>query len=335
MQRAGSMVTNKIDHFSLTLRDSAAYALGKRDGRPDRDSLSSPPMPTIINSRAKLPADLKQFCAMYKLDFKTLLSVNPKTEKSKIQTRILHLSPADSSGVDVCPMARNCKKICLHFAGNPAYMNAKQAARIRRTLAFSADKQRFGLLLIMSILHACNKQDDRILAVRLNGTSDIMWENVDLTITPEFSTFCRVKFDALVPIGKRNIFEVFNFMRDNTGENVTFYDYTKIRRNWAECKRIGYHLTFSFDGHDNIQNAKIARDALSHGVNLAAAFNIKRGQSLPDSWMFQSTVREVLDGDSSDFRPDDGYQGAIIGLRFKLPHGVKWAESERDSFCMM
>jgi len=291
-------------------------------------------MPAIINSRAKLPRDLKTFCEQFKLDFKSLLSVNPKTEKSHIETRILHLSPADSSGVDVCPMAQNCKKICLHFAGNPAYMSTKQAARIRRTLAFSADKQRFGLLLILSILHACNKQDDRILAVRLNGTSDILWENVDLTITPEFHTFCRVKFGALVPTGKRNIFEIFNFIRNHTGQNVTFYDYTKLKRNWAECARIGYHLTFSFDGHDNKQNDRIAREALSHGVNVAAAFNIKRGQSLPDSFMWQSTVREVLDGDLSDFRPGDKQGGHIIGLRFKLPHGMKWTESERDSFCM-
>ena len=293
-------------------------------------------MPAVINSRAKLPRDLKLFCEQFKLDFKTLLSVNPKTEKSHIETRILHLSPADSSGVDVCPMAKNCKKICLHFAGNPAYMSSKQAARIRRTLAFSADKQRFGMLLILSILHACNKQDDRILAVRLNGTSDIMWENVDLTITPEFSTFCSVKFGAIVPIGKRNIFEIFNYIRDNAikGQDVTFYDYTKVKRNWAECKRIGYHLTFSFDGHDNIQNDRIAREALSHGVNVAAAFNVKRGKTLPSHYMWQSTVREVLDGDLSDFRPADKQGGHIIGLRFKLPHGMKWTESDRDSFCL-
>lgn len=291
-------------------------------------------MPAVINSRAKLPRDLKIFCEQHKLDFKTLLSVNPKTEKSHIETRILHLSPADSSGVNVCPMAKNCKKICLHFAGNPAYMNSKQAARIRRTLAFSADNQRFGMLLILSILHACNKQDDRILAVRLNGTSDIMWENVDLTIDREFSTLCWVKFGALVPIGKRNIFEIFNHIREHSGQDITFYDYTKIKRNWAECKRIGYHLTFSFDGHDNKQNDRIAREALSHGVNVAAAFNVKRGKSLPSHYMWQSTVREVLDGDLSDFRPGDKQGGHIVGLRFKLPHGMKWTESDRDSFCL-
>ena len=291
-------------------------------------------MPAIINSRARLPRDLSLFSKVHGLDFKTLLSVNPKTEKSEIETRILHLSPADSSGVDVCPMAKNCKKICLHFAGNPAYMNTKQAARMRRTLAFSADKQRFGMLLILSILYSCNKQDDRILAVRLNGTSDIMWENVDLTIDREFSTFCWVKFGAMVPVGKRNIFEIFNHIREHSGQDVTYYDYTKIKRNWAECKRLGYHLTFSFDGHDNKQNHRIAASAINAGVNVAAAFNVKRGQSLPNFVHYQNRKFWVVDGDLSDFRPGDHQGFRIVGLRFKLPHGVKWSESERNSFCM-
>lgn len=290
--------------------------------------------PVAVNSRAKLPADLKQFCIRYKLDFKTLLGVNPKTEKSETETRILHLSPAESSGVNVCPGAKNCKAICLHFAGNPAYMNTKQAARIRRTLAFSADNQRFGKLLILSILHNYVKQSDDVLAVRLNGTSDIVYENLDLVIDQDFSALCWIKFGALVPVGKRNIFEIFNYIREHSGQNVRFYDYTKVKHNWAECKRLGYHLTVSYDGADNIGNDKIVRDALSNGINVAAAFNIKRGKSLPDSWDFQGKVRQVLDGDSSDFRPGDKSGGHIVGLRFKLPHGIDWSESERDSFCL-
>lgn len=291
-------------------------------------------MPAVINSRAKLPADLKQFCAMYKLDFKSLLGVNPKTEKSEIETRILHLSPAESSGVNVCPGAKNCKAICLHFAGNPAYMNTKQAARIRRTLAYAADSQRFGKLLILSILHNYVKQSDEILAVRLNGTSDIVWEDLDLMIDREFSTLCWIKFGAMVPIGKRNIFEIFNHIREHSGQDVRFYDYTKVKHNWAECKRLGYHLTVSYDGADNIANAKIVRDALFHGVNVAAAFNVKKGQDLPKSWMLQSTVRTVIDGDRSDYRPADSHGGHIVGLRFKLPHGVQWTADQRDAFCL-
>lgn len=289
---------------------------------------------TPYNSRAVLPGHMKLMSKAFKIDPRTIFSTNPKTEKSAVQTYILHFSPANTSGVNVCENAKNCAKICLHFAGNPAYLSAKQQARIRRTLAFNSDKQSFMLFLVCGILGLINKNNGEHIAIRLNGTSDIRYEDIDFTITPEFATFCRVKYGAIVPIGKRNIFEVFNYLKENTGELVTFYDYTKLDRNWAECKRLGYHLTFSFDGHDNKQNAKIARNALANGVNVAAAFNIKRSQSLPTEWTWQGKKRQVLDGDLSDFRVDDKQGGHIVGLRFKLPHGMKWTQSERDSFCM-
>lgn len=301
-------------------------------------------MQATINSRAKIPTDLNAIQKQYKINFKTLLSTNPKTEKSKVQTYILHLAPADISGVNVCAGAGNCRRICLHFAGNPVYMTAKQSARIRRTLAYSANPREFAKLILLAILDKINKHNGAPLAVRLNGTSDIAWESVDFIITPEFATFCRVKFGAILPLGQRNIFEIFNFMRDNTGENVTFYDYTKIRRNWAECRRIGYHLTFSFDGWDNAANLKICRDALLNGVNIAAAFNLKRGQSLPQyvnaarlfgaDPKFAGRVLYVQDGDLTDFRPSDTLGGSIIGLRFKLPHGISYTEAEKQAFCI-
>lgn len=301
-------------------------------------------MQSAINFRAKIPADLNAIQGQYKINFKTLLSTNPKTEKSKIQTYILHLAPSDVSGVNVCAGAGNCRKICLHFAGNPVYMTNKQAARIRRTLALAADKQGFARLIVCSILDKLTKHEGKPIAIRLNGTSDIAWENVDFTITPELATFCRIKWGAILPLGKRNIFEVFNFMRSNTGENVIFYDYTKIKRNWAECGRLGYHLTFSFDGWDNASNLKLCRDALNHGVNIAAAFNLKRGQELPqyvsaarlfgDNPTFSGRVLYVQDGDLTDYRPSDAPGGSIIGLRFKLPHGLNYSESDKIAFCM-
>lgn len=301
-------------------------------------------MQVTINSRAKIPADLNYIQKQYKVNFKTLLSTNPKTEKSKIQTYILHLAPADISGVNVCPGAGNCRKICLHFAGNPVYMTNKQAARIRRTLAYSAAPREFARLIVLAILDKINKHLGESLAFRLNGTSDIAWENVDFTVTPEFATFCRVKFGAILPIGQRNIFELFNFMRQSTGENVTFYDYTKIRRNWAECKRLGYHLTFSFDGWGNTSNLKLCREAISNGVNIAAAFNLKKRQDLPeyisaarlfgDDPSFVGRVLYVQDGDLTDYRPADIQGGSIVGLRFKLPHGISYSEAEKMAFCI-
>jgi hypothetical protein len=302
-------------------------------------------MPATLNSRAKMPADLASMGKQFKISYRDLLSTNPKTEKSAVQTYILHLAPHNISGVNVCPGAGNCKKICLHFAGNPVYMTNKQTARIRRTLAFAADKQRFARLIVCSILDKMNKNPGEPIAIRLNGTSDIAWENVDFDISPEFSTFCRVKFGHSLPIGKRNIFEIFNCLRADCGFNVTFYDYTKIKRNWAECQRLGYHLTFSFDGWENAPNLAIAKDALRAGVNVAAAFNLKKAQQLPqyvdcarfnflESDKMTGRVFAVYDGDLSDFRPSDPQAGVIIGLRFKLPHGIKYTDAEKTAFCI-
>jgi hypothetical protein len=295
-------------------------------------------MPIALNSRAKMPVDLASMAKQYKISHRDILSVNPKTEKSEIQTYILHLAPADISGVNVCAGAGNCKRICLHFAGNPVYMTNKQAARIRRTLAYAADPKRFALILVCAILDKLNKNDGDI-AVRLNGTSDIAWENVDFYVTAEFSIFCRRKFGYDLPIGQRNIFELFNIVSRDNGRCVIFYDYTKIRRNWAECKRLGYHLTFSFDGWGNSANIAIARDAHRNGVKIAAAFNIKRNQSLP-ACISPSTLSDmglpliVCDGDLSDFRPSDSPEASIIGLRFKLPHGINYSDADKKAFCI-
>lgn len=289
---------------------------------------------TIQNSRAKMPVDLATIAKQYKISYRDLLSTNPKTEKSHIQTYILHLAPHNISGVNVCPGAGNCAKICLHFAGNPVYMTNKQAARIRRTLAYAADPKRFARLIVCAILDKINKNPGQTIALRLNGTSDIAWENVDFHITPEFATFCRIKFGHDLPIGQRNIFEIFNQFTINGGPLVVFYDYTKIRRNWAECKRLGYHLTFSYDGADNKQNAKIAASAIMAGVNVAAAFNLKRGQNLPNFVRYQGRKFTVVDGDLSDYRPGDPQGYKIIGLRFKLPHGLKYTDAQKSAFCI-
>jgi len=300
---------------------------------------------TAINSRAKLPTDLASMGKQFKISYRDLLSTNPKTDKSKVQTYILHLAPHNVSGVNVCPGAGNCRKICLHFAGNPVYMTNKQKARIRRTLAFAADKQRFARLIVCAILDKMNKNAGEPIAIRLNGTSDIAWENVDFDIVPAFAKFCKVKFGHDLPIGKRNIFEVFNIVGAGL---VTFYDYTKIRRNWAECRRLGYHLTFSFDGWNNASNVKLCREAIEAGVNIAAAFNLKKKEELPmylncaalfgQNPAYVGRVMYVQDGDLTDYRPADQYGGpmggSIIGLRFKLPHGIRYTEAEKMAFCI-
>ena len=130
-------------------------------------------------------------------------------------------------------------------------------------------------------------------------------------------------------------------MAEHAPNRPIFYDYTKIKRNWAECRRIGYHLTASFDGWQNTANLAICRDALKNGVNVAAAFNLKKGQDLPTLAEVSTivggnslTFLPVCDGDLTDFRPSDPTGGHIIGLRFKLPHGIAYTDAEKSAFCM-
>jgi hypothetical protein len=289
---------------------------------------------SIINSRAKLPAESSSFGKKFNVNYRTIFSVNPKTEKSELQTYILHLAPHDLSGHNVCPGAGNCKAICLHFAGNPIYMGGKHTARIRRTLAYVDHRENFVKLLIMGILHKQNLHKGDNLAIRLNGTSDIEFEKINVTIDEEFYNFCVVKFGRYLPLGKRNIFEIFNDIAAwHGGDTVEFYDYTKIRRDWAECKRLGYHLTFSYDGMGNHANHKLAADAIKVGVNVAAAFNIKKSGKLPEFAWLGAQKFPVVNGDLTDYRPADP-MGCIVGLRFKLPHGIDYTDAEKEAFCM-
>ena len=295
--------------------------------------LSPAPSLPVLNSRAVFP-EHQSLASLYKITRDNILSVNPKTEKSlkngDPQTYILHFAPHNLSGVNVCPGAGNCKKICLHSAGNPVYMAAKQAARIRRTLAYAHNPEAFLRLLVCSILDKVKKANGESIAVRLNGTSDVAWENVDFNVSPEFATFCRVKYGHQLLVGRQNIFELFNSLV----VNCKFYDYTKIRRDWGLCAYLGYHLTFSFDGWDNSSNLKLCREAIASGINIAAAFNIKRGQTLPsvlESGGLVDFSLPIVDGDLTDYRPADP-AGVIVGLRYKLPVGSPMGPIEKDLF---
>ena len=288
---------------------------------------------TIVNHRAKLPANIREFCKKHNVCHRTLLSINPKTEKSLEETRILHFAPSIISGQNVCPNAGNCARICLHFAGIPYLMGGKKTCRVRKTLAFFDHTQNFLELTATAILYNRSLlSDNEILAIRLNGTSDILWETLEFTVSPELSTFWRIKFGLyIVPAVYPSLVHMFGHYPELL---IKLYDYTKNRHDWAKCREIGYHLTFSFDGHDNKKNLKLAAEALSHGVNVAAAFDIKRGKTLPAKVYLGNRSLSVVDGDLSDYRPSDPKGGVIVGLRFKLPHGINYTAAEKKAFCI-
>lgn len=237
-----------------------------------------------------------------KLGVRSLLSKpisNPKVKKNigvGVLTAPLHLSPASSSGFNVCPMATaGCIKACLHTAGNPAHMSGKRKARNARTRAYFKARDEFMQALAGDIERLRRQARKRGLrcAVRLNATSDIVWERMPVTIG-----------ERVYP----NLMTLFG--------NVMFYDYSK-RHNRTNLPS-NYSLTYSLAENNDAH----AIEALGNGMNVAAVFNIIRGHPLPSHFTIGPgftglplTV-PVIDGDEHDYRPIDP-KGVIVGLRAK------------------
>lgn len=226
---------------------------------------------------------------------KLLTTGNPKLmkgEKKGYLSFVLHLAPADLSGYNVCPMASDgCRAACLNTAGRGGIFkpgtttNAIQDARIRKTRWFFTDRYDFMLQLVKDVrlgIRQAEKQN-LIPVFRLNGTSDIRWETVELS-------------DGLQTF--QNIMQMF--------PNVQFYDYTKLsnRRDLPS----NYHLTFS----RSESNDTAVASHLVNGGNVAVVFNVKKGAALPESW----NGFTVIDGDDTDLRFLDP-QNVVVGLRGK------------------
>jgi hypothetical protein len=211
---------------------------------------------------------------------------NAKTSKGEDMgylTAILYLAPADMvEGLNLCPFASaGCKKACLFSAGRGKFSNVKDA-RIAKTLLFRDNLNTFMYNIVRNIRSAIKKAKRLGLTpvVRLNGTSDIRWENVRSH-------------------NGKNIFELF--------PSVQFYDYTKdFKRTKALHGRwSNYHLTFSLSEG----NKKHALELLALGVNVAVVFR----DALPTTW----EGFEVTSGDKHDLRFLDKKGGYVIGLKAK------------------
>lgn len=176
---------------------------------------------------------------------KLLTTNNTKTMKGEAQgykTYILHLSPSTRSGYNVCPSASaGCIAACLNTAGHGGMFkkgettNVVQEARIRKTKMFFEDRDTFMADLAREIENAVKYCAKRGLTpvFRLNGTSDIRWENY-------------------------GIIEKF--------PDITFYDYTALsnRKNIPS----NYHLTFS----KKESNDDAVTEMLLTDINIAVVF---------------------------------------------------------------
>jgi hypothetical protein len=199
------------------------------------------------------------------------------------ETYILYLAPADTvAGLNLCPAASaGCRAACLYTAGRGAMSNV-QEARVRKTEFFRDDRPAFMLALAAEIGLAVRRalKSGKRLAVRLNGTSDVDWEN-------------------LPAVNGQTLMQLY--------PSVTFYDYTKRPERAAKSVAPGwppnYKLTFS----RSEANETVAKRLAERGVNVAAVF-----AALPATYL----DRPVIDGTLHDMRFLDP-AGVVVGLTAK------------------
>jgi fructose-specific component phosphotransferase system IIB-like protein len=229
---------------------------------------------------------------------------NAKTVKGQKQgymTAILYLAPASSSGVNLCPMAKQagCENPCLNVSGHAGISkgsatfsangtelpdNAIQRARLARSELFNLDRDAFMAQLVGEIRAFIKKAERKNLVpvVRLNGTSDILWENISVGDYP-------------------NIMSAF--------PEIQFYDYTKVYKRLVRPLPANYHLSLSYS--EASQKYAIACQTMAQyreDANLVVVFR----KELPDTFM----GRKVINGDESDLRFLDS-KGVIVGLKAK------------------
>ena len=198
-----------------------------------------------------------------------------------------------------------CKMSCLDTAGqggigiNPdTGLNVPHGARLMRLAMLMLRRREFFTMLIDEIERIIKTaaKNDLTPAIRLNGVSDLRWENI-----------------TIPDIGK-SIFEIF--------PSVQFYDYSKwsVQARDAAYNQIpNYDVTLSYSG-DNLDSVAYA---LENNHRVAVVFNIpahSRTQALPTTYNINGVVYDVLNGDEYDLRFLDP-TGVIIGLSYKDAKG--------------
>lgn len=222
----------------------------------------------------------------------SLLSVNAdaktvKGVKMGYLTGILYLTPANSSGINLCPMAEiaQCAAPCLFTAGR-GRMSTVYFARLRKTLFLQQYEAEFMALLAKDIKKIEKKAAKKgfSAAIRLNGTSDIRFENILLN--------------------GENIMAHF--------PHIMFYDYTKLHN--RKDIPSNYDLTYSYSGVSNF--AQYAKSAIDNGMRLAVVFRNRETVEYMLNYGVKYMGLDIVDGDSTDLRFLEP-QGVISALYAK------------------
>jgi len=207
---------------------------------------------------------------------------NPKAIKAQgfgWLNAIHYMAPADLAGVgNLCPAAsEGCKALCLGWhSGQAGMAKGAELNSVRATELAERKAARMGLKL----------------CVRLNGSTDIVWERIRVM---------------------RGGVEYPNMMA--AFPSIQFTDYTKLASRFARPLPANYSLTYSrTDGRD-----VDALRLLSAGHNVAIVFSGER----PRQWCGVAAI----DGDAHDLRHLDP-RGVVVAL---APKG-RAAKRDRTGF---
>ena len=206
------------------------------------------------------------------LPYKTILgdasAKTVKGEKIGFYTAIVYLKPS----IKICPLSKlaGCLNPCLQDAGRGKFTSV-QLARESKTRFYLENRQAFLLSIAADIWSYKNTAAKKglTLLIRLNGTSDITYENLEV-------------------MNNKNIFQLF--------PDVQFYDYTKHPSRNLEGKTPGnYDLTYSYSG---ITPHNVTIKGILNPANSRVAVVFKDREDIPNT--FRGWV--TIDGDNTDVR---------------------------------
>lgn len=215
-----------------------------------------------------------------------------KGEKLGYKTAILYMSPhkQNSKGKNLCAFASaGCAAACLYTAGRGKFSNVK-SARVNKSEYFLNDQNAFLYQLIREI-DKLQKKHGNTLVIRLNGTTDIPWENIKT-------------FDCY------NLFQIFPY--------IQFYDYTKNPNRVLKNRFKNYHLVFSRS--EEFNNQISSNYLLNEGFSVAIVVNKDLYKDLSENnvkSIFNSDKNvSLVNGDLHDLRFKDT-KNSIVYLKAK------------------
>ena len=219
-----------------------------------------------------------------KSDRAKILGKSAKIEKSNkagVLTAVAYLSPFTESGVNLCAMAtRGCAESCLGHTTRRMAWTTSRIARIERSLRYQLYREEFMHDLRCELRDHRKKADKLGMrhAVRLNGSTDILWE-------------------------RTGIMEEF--------PDVQFYDYTKYRWNQRKVPA-NYHLTFSISERPSSYKEAMAWLSAGHNAALVVRNELQVRWAIAMGWR----GFPAIDGDETDIRFDDP-AGHVVTLKAK------------------